>query len=666
MKKFFTLILLLSVFSTHAQRIYNTVFEQLPEDYQLYPRNEKNESYVSINGYVDVPGWRAFSVEIFREDVKIGYQKSEITYVDAKGKFKFNPITIKAELAEYSFRIFAISSKGDSGEVVHRKHVVSGDAYVIGGQSNAVALFNDGVQPYYNRFARTYGASYPYEETINWRVSEYGNYRVGQMGGGLQKRIIEKYKIPVCVINRAVGGINLGASLIRNPYNVGDLSNVYGQTYYMVKNAGLLNGGVKAFIWRQGENESSGGSLYWGELFNKLYNYWHEDFPDIHKYYIFQVGLIAWPEKHAGSLRDYQRRAKTIYNDVDNITVIGNRGYDGIHYDTSGHTQTVNELFRMIDRDLYGGKYNENVNSPNIQRAYFSKPDRKELVLEFEQDQQMVWVEDTVLIDKQGNAVKQYMKNMFYFNENSENTLVTSGKAVSNKIILSLNAPAPKDKFNYLPSFHDDQIFQQFGGPFLTNRIGMRAFSFDQVAIEEYTPPLLTPEITINSLAFNQLKISWKSVPKTQKYILEAKRADEDTFKEIAILEAGQTEFLHTQLSQNTTYEYRLKALGDKTESEYGLQVALTPAILATESDIQREVVIFPNPSVNKEAVIRFQKPMTGKISILTINGSLLYEEDIKNVYELSLPVRNYPQGTYLINIKNEQKTTVRKLMIEN
>jgi hypothetical protein len=54
----------------------------------------------------------------------------------------------------------------------------------------------------------------------------------------------------------------------------------------------------------------------------------------------------------------------------------------------------------MIDCDLYKAKFTENINFPNIGKAYFSKEDRTRITLEFESDQKMVWVEDTPLDDK--------------------------------------------------------------------------------------------------------------------------------------------------------------------------------------------------------------------------------------------------------------------------
>ncbi len=844
MKKILTLVLftIAITFSVHSQRFYSTVFDNLPQEKQVYPRNERNESYIPISGYIDIVGWKSVSVQVFREDVNIGHHRANLTYSGNIGSFKFNPITIKAELAEYSFKVFATNLKGDSIQIVHRQHIVSGDIYLIGGQSNAEAVYHDGLVRYQNKFARTFAGGYPFESVIGWQYSEYGNMRVGQLGAGLQKNIIENCKIPVCIINRAVGGIGIGASAIRNANNLADQSNNYGLTYFILQQAGLLNGGIKAFIWRQGENESSGAAAYWPEGFDKLYKYWHQDYPKINKYYVFQVGLLASPEVNAGLLRDYQRRTKVIYPDVDNIACVGTTGYDGIHYDTVGHAQTARELFRMLNRDFYGGKYSESVNSPNIQHAYFSNADKTELTLEFEKDQQMVWVEDTTLINKQGKAQKQYMNNNFYFDGNSLNTLVKEGKAVGNKVILSLYQSPPNDKFNYLPSYHDDQMFSVFGGPFLKNKIGMRAFSFNQVTIEDYTPPLSTPTISLKNVSYKSVKITWGAVKNAKTYLIERKTANGDyqkivelsnvsteytdetvsdntlyfyrvkavtertsseyavaqtttiaklktpeltenllsyksliitwkavqnatsyilerktstsTYQEIAKLDSTKNEYSDNTLQENTVYDYRLKAfgintesdyatlkvttatklntptistevlsyksikitwqailnaseyilerksllndtytviaskvtgteytddnlqdntaytyrlkvVGFKTESDYATTQATTASVLGFEEEIGMNVFsLFPNPSKN-QVTVRFKNITHGTLSIRNLGGQTIFEEEIKNTQEKNIPLHQYAKGLYLVIIKNENGSLMKKLIIE-
>ena len=68
MKKTFTLLLLLTFFFSKAQKFDKTTFDKLPDNLQIYPRNDKDEAQVPIAGQIEEAGWQYFSVQIFRED----------------------------------------------------------------------------------------------------------------------------------------------------------------------------------------------------------------------------------------------------------------------------------------------------------------------------------------------------------------------------------------------------------------------------------------------------------------------------------------------------------------------------------------------------------------------------------------------------------------------
>ena len=103
--KFFNTLLLFLIFSSSvkAQKIFATTFDKLPQNYQLYPRDEQNEALVPISGKIEDVGWDYFSVKIFRNKQQVGYQKAPITYTKSVGNITFSGIKIKAEKAEYDF-----------------------------------------------------------------------------------------------------------------------------------------------------------------------------------------------------------------------------------------------------------------------------------------------------------------------------------------------------------------------------------------------------------------------------------------------------------------------------------------------------------------------------------------------------------------------------------
>lgn len=152
MKLIITLTFFLIITNAQAQRFNDVIFFQLPQNNQLYPRNTQNNGIVTITGRVESIGWQYLSVQTFRNNIRINHRKLSLTYGANGADFSTNS-TIIAEKAEYSFRIY-LCHNSDSTLVVTRDNVVSGDVYVLTGQSNATCLFNDRRN---NEYCRTFG-----------------------------------------------------------------------------------------------------------------------------------------------------------------------------------------------------------------------------------------------------------------------------------------------------------------------------------------------------------------------------------------------------------------------------------------------------------------------------------------------------------------------------
>jgi hypothetical protein len=182
--------------------------------------------------------------------------------------------------------------------------------------------------------------------------------------------------------------------------------------------------------------------------------------------------------------------------------------------------------------------------------------------------------------------------------------------------------------------------------------------------IEGSTPSMLaTPEMTVESTSYNTLKIAWKVVPNVTQYILEKKILDSDPFTELAKLEATKTEYADVSLKEKTNYTYRLKAYGDKTESEPVSVKAQTSAILATEQEISEGITVFPNPT-HTQVKVRFAQPTTGTLTITDVRGIQHFQEEIKKITEKEISLSNYQKGVYFINLKTSEGGVVRKLVI--
>jgi hypothetical protein len=196
------------------------------------------------------------SVQVLRNKKPYSYQKVAINYTASKdtGTFVLSP-TIKAELAEYDVKVYAIHNDQDSVLMVTRENLVAGDAYIIYGQSNARGW--EELDPYTNEFCRTYGFGYDTNQ-FKWGLSnsDYTGYSfdrqiVGQWGINFQKYIMNTYGIPTCVISHASPGQPIRNLVERNPTNHADISTQYGRLLTYVTQAKLNNAVKGLFIGKE-------------------------------------------------------------------------------------------------------------------------------------------------------------------------------------------------------------------------------------------------------------------------------------------------------------------------------------------------------------------------------------------------------------------------------
>jgi Carbohydrate esterase, sialic acid-specific acetylesterase/Secretion system C-terminal sorting domain/Fibronectin type III domain len=476
------LIFLLLGTSVKAQKYFATTFDKLPQNYQLYPRNEQNEALVPISGKIEETGWDYFSVQIFRNKQLVGYQKAPVTYTNSVGKFSFSSIKIKAEKAEYDFKIYAVRTK-DSLNLTNRENIVSGDVYIMSGQSNATVFFNDTRK---NEYCRTFGkisGNWGIEnanpaDTL-WALSNQDAYNqgVGTMGFEFQQTILEKYGIPTCLINGGFNWSSMKQHATRNANNAADLTNGYGRMLYRIQKAGVAQS-VKAMIYRQGETEAYGEGTDWGGNFDIYYKNLKTDLPSIKKIYLFQIDIIDFARPDAPQVRDIQRKEADKYADIQIVASIGTPGFDGLHYTPEGYSQNAQEFSRLVGRDFYNSSDTDNINAPNIRKAFFSNKEKTEITLQFDNGQDLSWT------DQVRNLL---MKNQYYLN--GINGVVSSGLASGNQVVLKLYSPTSASLISYLPPLIDSKSPDfPYTGPYIKNKRGLRALSFYEVKIEPFVP----------------------------------------------------------------------------------------------------------------------------------------------------------------------------------
>jgi hypothetical protein len=655
-------LMLLVVTYSHGQRFYDVRFSKLPQDYQLYPRDNHNESVVPVAGIVEQAGWKYISVVVMRNNALFQYKRADIQYVgNEKGLFS-TEAKIKAELANYDFRVF-LCKDGDSTLIVTRSKVVSGDVYILSGQSNSTGFFGEADT---STFCRTFGKitknlnNDPYDpaDTL-WAFSNMHSYNngVGTMGLEIQKQLTEKSGVPNCLINAGYHWSSAYSHSLRTENNPADLTTGYGRMLYRAQKAGVANA-VKAYIFRQGETEAYHEGGNWEGNFDVLYKNLKMDFRNLQKLYVFQIDVIYHPSPVGALIRDYQRRLPDIYSDITSIATVGTTGFDGLHYSREGNRQSGFELSRLMLRDFYGATETRNITSPNLKKAFFQSAEKKTLVLVFDEGQELKYPEP---YKHQSGAVLE-MKNFFYLN--GQAGAVMGGKAEGNRIILDLNGSQNASTLHYLPLFVEKtDANYPFRGPYIANTAGMRAFTFFDVPI---SAALNTTVLDAKSVGNGQVTLSWKPVAGATGYILERKFGEEADFVAVARVSGSNTNWNDTPGDSPVQIIYRLVAVSDAAESAQPAYAEVAPTlILGTEKDPDAIFSVFPNPAVKGETVtITFVKPETGNMELVNLRGQHITGSSITGSKNTSFTVPRHTSGLHLIHFKSNDRSFTKKLWI--
>lgn len=362
-------------FSSHRIQFFKrtvpgdrAVLNQAPQHYQLTPRNlGTNTGTVVFQGAVSVPGiYDKMQLEVLRN----GEQYLTL-YDDTPQHFEFKP-EIPAELAEFTFRLSGIKDQGLHTEA-EACELVAGDAYLIQGQSNAVAglpydptnTIDHAYRHHQTPYVRNFGLKHDGDTLMTWRKEsgfdgDYADNLSGQWGLILGKQIAGHFGIPVAILNGAISGIPID-EMMPDPANHANPETSYGRFLRRLESSGL-RGNLRAILMFQGESNAAGG--FWDsadkyyQKFENLDNAWKQDFPSLERRYLFQIrpGLF-W----AGAtlltclqVAEAQRRVALNLPGWQIMTSTG-MNHDSSHYFyQNGYERAGYDIFRLLAHDLYG------------------------------------------------------------------------------------------------------------------------------------------------------------------------------------------------------------------------------------------------------------------------------------------------------------------------
>lgn len=464
-----------------------------PEEGQFYARDDKNEGTLFYNGVLTEKADEVF-LKVYADE------KPYATLQAKPGKDLSYAFTAKLKPGFIKYRVEFGTLVGGKETVLDQVgNLICGDAFLIEGQSNAEALDlrEERQKPREtSEWIRTFGGPKNGEDGVAWVKSyeeknqqaggkrqslwckavwaqqppEY-NAHIGWWGMELAKRLVESQKVPVCIINGALGGTRIDQHQ-RNPQNPADLTTIYGKWLWRLQQARLTHG-IRAILWHQGENDQPAdtptgdyGWVNYQTYFCEMAGGWYRDMPNARNYFLFQI----WPnscsmggaEGHGDRLREQQRALPDLFANMSIMSTLGIRPPGGCHFPREGYDEFARLIHPVIERDVYGKKFEQAVTAPRIGGAM---AEGNEIVLYF--DQPVVW-NDALL-------------SQFYLD--GEKDKFASGRAEGNNIILT---PKPGSEGMTITYLKEAQWSQD---NLLMGENGIAALTFCEVGIGRTKEP---------------------------------------------------------------------------------------------------------------------------------------------------------------------------------
>ena len=418
--------------------------DEKPVDHQFFARDDKNEGTLFYNGTLSGAADSVF-LKLYADDKLI---KTE-TQKPAADKSYALSVKLKPGLIKYKVE-FATQAGGAEKVLQTVTDLVCGDAYLIDGQSNALATDTGEKAPAVTSdWIRSYGgpAGGPKGEPQNlwcnpvWRIEKGEKAQLGWWGMDLAMRLVDREKMPIFIVNGAVGGTRIDQHQ-RNEANPDDLNTIYGRMLLRVKQAKLTHG-IRGILWHQGENNQGSaaptGDFDWKsyqEYFLDMSAAWKQDFPNIQHYYVFQI----WPNScsmggNTGGgdmIRERQRTLMQLFSNLDCMSTLGIKPAGPCHYPLVGWSEFARLILPLIERDHYAKTPAVSITAPNLRQASFAGGAKNAIALEF--DQPVVWNDALI--------------NEFYLD--GAKGLVVSGSVAGNVITLKLKEPSTARKITYI------------------------------------------------------------------------------------------------------------------------------------------------------------------------------------------------------------------------
>ncbi|MFM8470281.1 MAG: DUF2341 domain-containing protein, partial [Limisphaerales bacterium] len=266
--------------------------DEQPEDGQFFARDDSGEGTLHYNGMLGKPADAVF-LKLYADERLV---KTETAKPSADKSFAL-AVKLKPGLVKYRVEL---GTKTGGNETVLRRvgDLVCGDAFLVDGQSNALATdTGEKSPPETSEWIRSYGGPTGRADGVAWlrdrqkaaenaglarpnlwcrpdwkRSAPEHQAELGWWGMELAKRLVASNQIPVCIIQAAIGGSRIDEHQA-SPADHADLNTMYGRMLWRVQQARLTHG-IRGILWHQGENDQGAdgptGGFGW-ESYHRLF-----------------------------------------------------------------------------------------------------------------------------------------------------------------------------------------------------------------------------------------------------------------------------------------------------------------------------------------------------------------------------------------------------------
>ncbi|MCX5653119.1 MAG: DUF2341 domain-containing protein [Planctomycetota bacterium] len=456
--------------------------DERPVDNQFYARDDKNEGTLYYNGTLTDAADAVF-LKLYADDKLI---KTESQKPKADKAYAFT-VKLKAGLIQYKVE-FGIKS-GNAETIRHTvTNLVCGDAYIIQGQSNAVAYNYQGstnrpdLTRHTSPWIRSYGGNG--EAGGDPTTGGWGNavverltptspdriHFIGVWGMAMARKLVEDQQIPICILNGAVGGTRIDQHMPDPNDHYGTTNDAHSIYRNLMRRivAARLTHGIRGVLWHQGESDQGfdgpdncfGCDMY-EQYFVDLSAAWKQDYPNIRHYYLFQI----WPNScsmggngASDKLRDVQRRLSRLYSSLSVVPTLSLPS-GACHFDLADYEKMGRSMASLVARDTCGKMFDKPITSPDLKKAYYTSDKKDAIALEF--DQPMAW--------------NEALTSQFYLD--GKEGKVASGAVSENVVTLKLAPAGAAKTITYLIDKHWDIKNLLYG------QTGIAALTFCEVPI---------------------------------------------------------------------------------------------------------------------------------------------------------------------------------------